>query len=205
MASEKPCVFCNRIKFEERLIYENNHFYIIATLGQITNGGYVLLVPKKHVLCIGAMEYWEISGVINEAVWIQCHISQEYNCCPIMFEHGIVGQTIQHAHLHFVPAPLRLTERIRKDFPKAKMDIVPDLYWLREMYSSQGRRPYLFWKDSSHEFTICWNPPVPPAYLRMIIAEMLGCPERGDWRKMDPELDKRLWSETVTRLKKYYL
>ena len=31
------CVFCDRSKFEERLIHETENFYVIATLGQITD------------------------------------------------------------------------------------------------------------------------------------------------------------------------
>jgi len=44
------CPFCDKKQFEERLIAEVDGFYLIATLGQITDGGYVLLVPKEHVL-----------------------------------------------------------------------------------------------------------------------------------------------------------
>ncbi len=203
MAVERPCVFCDRTKFEKRIIHETERYYFIATLGQITDGGYVLLIPKRHVLCVGAMETSEIQEIIAEASLIERRISQEYHCSLIVFEHGIVGQTIQHAHIHFVPAPLRLTEKIRADFPGKEMDIVPNLTWLRSMYSER-QEPYLFLSDSSYGLTICWNPPAPPAYLRIIIAEMLDCPERGDWRKMDPELDKLLWSETVERLKRYF-
>jgi len=49
-------VFCDKKQFEERLVGETKNFWIIATLGQITDGGYLLLVPKKHVECVGAME-----------------------------------------------------------------------------------------------------------------------------------------------------
>ena len=52
---------------------------------------------------------------------------------------------------------------------------------------------------------VCWNPPAPPQYLRLIVAELLGHPERGNWRNMDPELDKQLGQETVDRLKLYFV
>jgi diadenosine tetraphosphate (Ap4A) HIT family hydrolase len=203
MANEKSCVFCDRRNFEERLIGENDHFYFIATLGQITDGGYILLVPKRHVLCVGAMEAWEIQEIIAEASRIDHRISQEYHCPPIMFEHGIVGQTIQHAHIHFVPVRLYLTEKIRTDFPGKEIDIIPSLTWLRSMYLKR-QEPYLFWNNSNRESVICWNPPAPPQYFRRVIAELMNRPERTNWRKMDLELDRRLWSETVKRLKKYF-
>ncbi len=202
MADRDKCVFCDRTKFEERIIYETEKYYLVATLGQIA-GGYVVLIPKRHILCVGGMKAEEIQEIIAEASLVGRHISREYLCLPIMFEHGIIGQTIQHAHIHFIPASLRLTEKIRTDFPGKEMDIIPSLAWLRSMYLKR-REPYLFWNDSGRELTICWNPPAPPAYLRRIIAELFGYPERGDWRKMDSELDRQLWSETIKRLKKYF-
>ena len=35
------CPFCDRTKVAERIVWEDDSFYIIATLGQISNGGYV--------------------------------------------------------------------------------------------------------------------------------------------------------------------
>jgi len=49
------CVFCDRAQFEDRLVGETKDFFVIATLGQITDGGYVLLVPKEHIACMGAL------------------------------------------------------------------------------------------------------------------------------------------------------
>ena len=43
---DNNCVFCDRSKLEERLIAENKDWYLIATLGQITDGGYVLIFNK---------------------------------------------------------------------------------------------------------------------------------------------------------------
>ena len=53
---ENPsCVFCDKKNFTERVVYENESAYVIASLGQITDGGYLLLVPKIHASCMGAM------------------------------------------------------------------------------------------------------------------------------------------------------
>ena len=68
------------------------------------------------------------------------------------------------------------------------------------------KEPYIFWMDSDGQPLVCWNPPiekVPPQYLRTVVAEALDRPERANWHNMDPELDKKLWSETVRRLKTY--
>ena len=49
------CVFCDRAQFEDRLVGETKDFFVIATLGQIIDGGYVLLVQKEHIASMGAL------------------------------------------------------------------------------------------------------------------------------------------------------
>ncbi len=69
---------------------------------------------------------------------------------------------------------------------------------------SKLQKPYLLWNDFGLIFEIIWDPPAPLQYLRIVVADALGRPERANWRNMDPELDKKLWSETVKRLKPYF-
>lgn len=201
------CVFCDRTKFEEHLIRELKDFWVIATLGQITDGGYTLLVPKRHVSCLGAMNESETEPFLRAMKKVDISLS-EFNRAGTyqrtIFEHGIVGQTVKHAHLHFLPVAIDMTSRIKQDFPNAEFEKVQNVLHLQELYGKR-QEPYLFWSIPGDRFMACWNPPAPPQYLRIVVAEALGRPERANWRTMDPELDKRLWSETVTRLKPYFL
>ena len=125
---EKNCVFCDRIKLEERLIHESEDFYVVATLGQITDGGYVLLIPKEHTLCMGALAPERAISMLGLEVEIYRALSSEYcRFCsepyPVtVFEHGIVGQTIKHTHLHFVPAEIDFTPKIHADFSISEIE-----------------------------------------------------------------------------------
>jgi len=121
----------------------------------------------------------------------------------VVFEHGIVGQTVKHAHIHVVPADVRLFEKITKDFPKSGTSLISTLKNFGIVYSKL-QKPYLLWNDFGLIFEIIWDPPAPLQYLRIVVADALGRPERANWRNMDPELDKKLWSETVKRLKPYF-
>ena len=115
---EPDCVFCDRTKFEERIAGDDGKFWKITTLGQISDGGYMLEVPKRHVSCIGAMEEQEINLLAMAENKMRFVLSQEYKTRHVaFFEHGIVGQTVKHAHLHFIPEKLSITGRIKKDFP----------------------------------------------------------------------------------------
>ena len=216
---ESNCLFCDVSKIQDRLIAEVDGFYVVATLGQITDGGYVLILPKRHVSCIGAMNETEVHGATTVLQEVNRAVAEEYSPpyglmgphLGLMFEHGIVGQTVKHAHIHVMPAYVDLTAKIKKDFPnefseRKMLGSFTSLTELQMLYREK-QKPYLFWQDSRTFFStpiICWNPPAPPQYLRIVAAEALGRPERANWREMDPELDKRLGAETVRRLKPYF-
>lgn len=198
------CVFCDRTKFEERIIGENKEFWFVATLGQITDGGYTLIIPKRHVSCIGAMTEQEVADIERAADRVSEAIRREYGIRPIMFEHGVVGQTIQHAHLHIVPAEIRLCNKIYRDFPCNQLYFLPSLEMLRWLWTHFEEKKYLFWSTPEGLLKAILNLPAPSQYLRIVTAELTHRPERANWRNVDPELDKRLWTETVKRLKPYF-
>lgn len=212
---ESNCPFCDINQFKERLIAEIDGFFIIASLGQITNGGYVLLFPKKHVPCMGTLRREKASRMLSLANKVCRVLTREYglkqsreSLYPVtLFEHGIVGQTVKHAHLHFLPTILDLTPRILSDFPESQIEQIEYVGHLQNLYRKKPQ-PYLNWmigQEGNTKVRICWDPPAPPQYLRIIAAEALGRPERANWRTMDSKLDKRLWSETVRRLKPYFV
>ena len=201
------CPFCDRAKFEERIITETNDFFVIATLGQITDGGYTLIFPKRHVKCLTALGEEESVQLYSLLLSLQHATGLEYGIFPALFEHGIDGQTVEHAHMHIIPANVDLTEYVKKDYPGAHFSrfriFNGDVLRMR----ATEPIPYLLWRPSGGlEFTnILWHPRgVPAQYFRTRLAEALGRPERANWRTMDPELDKRLWSETVARMKKHF-
>lgn len=127
---EHECVFCNRNNFSENLIAECGGSSITASLGQITNGGYLLVIPNRHVACLGALRKKEIEPFAAVVYQTLMALSFEYSPKMVridfwpftVFEHGIVGQTIKHAHLHILPIAINLTERIRRDFPSSKFE-----------------------------------------------------------------------------------
>lgn len=206
--SLENCVFCDKSQFIERLIGETADFWIIATLGQITDGGYILLVPKRHVECIGAMKRGEVERLKKWTYTIDRALYKEYGVgAEIYFEHGIVGQSVKHAHLHLIPLSLGISSKIYIDFPNQSQYIMPnqELSGLFLSLYKSKKEPYLLWKDAlSSNIKIVWSPPAPMQYLRNVVAEAIGRPERSNWRNMDPELDKKLWSETVNRMKPYF-
>ncbi len=199
---QKPCAFCERKMIEERIITEDASFIIIASLGQITDGGYALIVPREHGTCIGEMTTGGAAKLFEIAKFTANAIEKVWGVKPVMFEHGGVGQTIQHAHLHLVPAEANLEKQVRRDFP-AETDALVSLRDLPRLYQELSE-PYLFWQEPDGAPMVCWNPKAPSYYFRRVVAEQLGRTERADWRKMDPDLDRRLWTETRDKLKPFF-
>ena len=213
----KNCAFCDRKVFEERIITETDEFFVIATLGQITDGGHLLIFPKRHARCLTHLTTEEMEKFTNLLFQTERSVLREYcnaeidnhsfSVGNILFEHGIVGQTVLHAHIHIVPASLYLTAYIQKDYREARHSRF-------NIFTDGVPRPhnaefvsYLLWRSPGvREPTHIWWRPleVPLQYFRTLVAKEYGRPERANWRTMDPVLDKRLCSETVLRLKKYF-
>lgn len=205
---DNKCIFCDRRNFEERIIHENNNFFIIATLGQITDGGYLLLIPKDHLSCIGAANKTHLEKVDAMQKRIVELLMFEYHVPAVsIFEHGIAGQTIGHAHIHFIPTRCNIDRRIKKDFPSSDTSAFYSWTRLGTMYKTR-KKPYLVYQNRFQEDlwkTAIWNPYSTPAqYLRTIFAEEFGRPERANWKHVDPESDRNLILETVDRMKKYF-
>lgn len=202
--SENSCVFCELSKNKERIVAETNLFVVMATLGQISDGGYVLIVPKRHVACLAELNKKEMDE-FNYLLWEKTRpvIYKEYHPnCILGFEHGIVGQTVKHAHYHLIPGVHGISKRILEEFPGEFVN--GEFIGLQQKYTAKPQ-PYLFVDEPENTtMQVFWNPLAPPMYLRLIAAQVIGRPERGDWKKMDPNLDRKLWSETVTRLRPYF-
>ncbi len=215
----ESCPFCDRTMFTERIVAETDTFFVIATLGQITDGGYVLIFPKRHAKCSTVFSDEEMLDLTLLILDCEKKIFSEYGVFPVLFEHGIVGQTVPHAHIHLVPTTIDLFGRITTDFPDAKRELFDIIvegiprnagnFHVSCNEMSDNPPPYLLWRPSrSGANTVAnmwWKPrTVPAQYLRIILAEALGRPERANWRTMDLVLDARLRTETVLRLKKHF-
>ncbi len=189
------CPFCDRRAFEDNLIFESANFLVFPTKGQVTEG-YLLIVPKRHTICFGELTTSEIEEFTQVKAKITDALLQTYGQRPIFFEHGIVGQTVKHAHIHAVPTNTDLFSKIESDFPDYQK--ISSFESLQETFQREG--PYLYYENASGEMFIFhifkW-----PQYLRLVLADTMGVPERGDWRKMDQVLDKQLVFETWRKLK----
>ena len=104
-----------------------------------------------------------------------------------------------------LPAKLDITHRIVDDFPKTAFMVMRTFAQLQKLFTNLPK-PYLLWKDNHNSFIKMLHDPknVPAQYFRTVAADILGYPERANWRTMNQELDKMLWQDTVKRMKPYF-
>lgn len=65
------CTFCDFSKIEARTVATIDGFHLTVSLGQITNGGYLLLIPQKHTSCLGTLtkaQSSHLDHLINQVI-----------------------------------------------------------------------------------------------------------------------------------------
>jgi diadenosine tetraphosphate (Ap4A) HIT family hydrolase len=199
--SGKGCVFCGHEQHRARIVCESGRFYAIPTVGQISDGGHMLIIPKGHHVCLGAMDDAHFDEFEAMHADLKRRIRASYGKRVVSFEHGILGQSVPHGHLQVLPSDTDLYGRISQDFKLVKP--LGSVREIRELHRTKG--VYLFYENQQDDrFGFLLDSF--PQYLRIVAAECIGKPQRGNWRewRADPlqaSLDDRLIDETVQKLR----
>lgn len=128
------CAFCLRQKLHNILL-ESQFFFLLADHAPLIEG-HILLVPKVHYRCYGALpepleeEFLQMKALATA-------FQTQYYRPPVFWEHGIFRQTVYHAHLHCFPfGPLQLN--LSAFHPQQ----VENLAGVREWYEQRGQYFY---------------------------------------------------------------
>ena len=117
---DEACAFCDSSK----AVLRNRLAYAIYDANPVTPG-HMLIIPVRHVA-----DYFDLSIVEKEAMWTLVERAKHFldgQREPAGYNLGInvgeaAGQTIAHAHLHFIP-------RYRGDMPNPRggvRGVIPD-------------------------------------------------------------------------------
>lgn len=102
------CVFCNLKLNKGEIIFETENFFVNIGLG-LAAPGHVMLIPKKHFACCADIsedlrpEFENLKSLIFEKI-------KDAFGAPFLAEYGVFGQSVSHAHLHFIPKTRKATE-----------------------------------------------------------------------------------------------
>ncbi len=95
------CVFCQLDNIAAYILKETTNFRIIADHAPLLEG-HMLIVPKEHHACYGAVP----AGLDSELASLKQEVEEFFNqfyAAPVYWEHGVFRQTVFHAHLHCFP------------------------------------------------------------------------------------------------------
>ncbi len=131
----EDCPFCARQGLHN-ILTESPSFFLLADHAPLIEG-HVLLVPKAHYSCYGAIPPELEEEFLQMKARAAAFLSQVYRP-PIFFEHGVFRQTVYHAHLHCLPfGPLQLNLAEHHPHP------APSLGAVRAWYAARGQYFYV--------------------------------------------------------------
>jgi diadenosine tetraphosphate (Ap4A) HIT family hydrolase len=166
-------------------VFESPNFVVLPSLGALVEG-WLLLVPKEHFICMGAVpepltsEMEEVKDIIISA------LQQTYGqVCA--FEHGpsatnlSIGCGVDHAHLHIVPLSFDLVSAASSFLPQ-------NLIWseagFKECRKTFGRgEDYLYLEQPVGVGRIAVHREFGGQLFRRAISAHIGVPNQFNWRE----------------------
>ncbi len=102
MEQEAGCVFCDRELILDDILCESENFFVKVGIG-LAAPGHVLLIPKEHYRCYADIPSG-LEGELGEMKERLSRLISEKFSRPYIVEYGVWGQSVPHAHLHFIPS-----------------------------------------------------------------------------------------------------
>lgn len=175
---DNNCPHCVRTSFAfKHPLSDTKNFLVVCDVHPLVEG-HILIIPKEHISCVG--EYpselmWEFNSLYEK---VSNFVKKTYGAVA-SFEHGVIGQTVFHSHVHFLP------------FKGSVKDIVPEgenrlkkllsIFDLKEIFESE--KGYLFFSIEDKMYTVD-QILGQPRFFRDRFAKAVGKPERGNWKTM---------------------
>jgi len=158
-------------------LYANDNFWIVCDYHPIVEG-HALIIPKDHISYTGALSYELFNEYENLYKKVLSFLTETYGNA-VIFEHGIVGQTVSHAHVHFLPFNKSIEDIVNE---KNLLKPIDDLEEIRNIFTKEQK--YLFIAINDKKWLV--DPKIGvPRFFRDRISKALNVPERGDWKKAE--------------------
>lgn len=179
-------VFCQlKIKLSKQILYKSDNFYLIHD-GFPLLEGHLLIVPKNHINCLLNLNK-NLKDEFNYLKKLAVKFLDNNYSAPVMFEHGVIGQTLPHAHLHLLPTKKSLLQKLRKEM---------------ENINNDPKIPYLYYSEKGKEYYSTTTRKVISGYFHHNFAYLLGRPldqkERGKELKnwlLNVKKKWKIWKE----------
>ncbi|ABD11183.1 HIT family hydrolase, diadenosine tetraphosphate hydrolase [Frankia casuarinae] len=170
-----------------RILAANAYAAAVPTIGAYV-AGYLLLVPRSHVLSLGALDRTARAGVDALMREMAARLADRYDSPVLGFEYGLnaAGQRrIEHGHLHLLPTEANLRGWLAKRLTGHPIASLVDL-------PADPAHSYILVRDQSGALTVY---PVPTGThprirLRHVVAALDPRLDGSDWDwESDPHAD----------------
>lgn len=192
------CIFCNPDlpppQGSKGTILEDRGLFWILLDNHPLAAGHLLIVPKEHVACVGAYSDELMDAFDEELARCLAFVEEHYGRAA-WFEHGVLGQTVFHSHVHVLPYDGGVRELVPEGNDAiSTVEEARDLRWLYE--AQQGYLAVCV----GDEVSIVDEELAEPRFFRTRFAEALGAPERADWRNVTDPAELKAMDEEVRAL-----
>ena len=203
------CPFCTELQtgrlpdycdadIDSRILHETERFVVVPDISPLMPG-HVMIVPKAHILCYGAVEAAaqdEFSCIVNTTR----AILKEHYGPSVLLEHGTsslepVADHVTHAHLHVVPAPIDIRDAL-SNFNTTTIARLSDLsHW------AARDAEYIYFESCAGERIVADRiTGIKRLFFRREIAKQIGMPDPlWDWRRHILTDNLRSTVETLRR------
>jgi histidine triad (HIT) family protein len=104
-ARVEGCVFCDPAA-QPASLWENEHVRVVPDKFPLFPG-HTLVISQAHLPCFGAATPEVLDAADAAVARARQFIDAAYGVDPLLWENGVAGQSVFHAHLHLIPAPLK--------------------------------------------------------------------------------------------------
>lgn len=189
IAEQPPekCVLCRIMNRQtdkpEHIVYENENFFVVPGTGAFFEG-YLMIVPKRHVMSFAALDEVERNDFFATLNDIRTILEAIYGKKVFAFEcgSGRIGArnpetSIVHAHFHLAPTDMPVLREVQKS------GLHPALI-SKEQLGDYGDYPYRLYVDQEDNwFMSCDSHDYyPRQHPRQVLANWMGCYDIYNWR-----------------------
>jgi len=99
------CIFCDKLRKNEEIIYQNDYVFVIYDAYPVTKG-HCLIIPKRHIESYFELGNFEANAIDEALRYMKKILEIEYQ--PEGYNIGVncgevAGQTVMHLHIHLIP------------------------------------------------------------------------------------------------------
>ncbi len=187
----RACCLCLKLMSQadrapwDKPLFESDNFEVVPSLGSLVEG-WMLLIPKEHRLCMGAIPPSQVDEYVNLKNKVAEDIKTKYGMV-CAFEHGPgranhqVGCGVDHAHLHLLPISFDLVKSAEKFLPAG-------VGWRNATHESchsawEQDLDYLYVEQPLGAGRIAIHPEFGSQIFRKAIAAQLGVLAQFNWRE----------------------